>query len=77
MLSVLGPEASEWKNPMSGHSRKLMFVPVATYPLEHELMFSSKCSEKQHGLSEVVPAGFRYVTSGKSYNFSRPQFPHL
>jgi len=65
------------KTHVSGHSHKLMFVPIATYPLEHELMFSSKCSEEQHGLVEVVPIGFRYVTSGKSYNLSRPQFPHL
>lgn len=77
MLSVLGPEASEWKNPVSGHSHKLMFVPVATYPLERELMCFSKCSEKQHGLGEGVPAGFEYVTSGRSCTLSRPQFPHL
>lgn len=63
------------KTHVSGHSHKLMFAPVATYPLGHELMFSSKCSEKKHGSGEVVPAG--YVMSGKSYNFSRPQFLHL
>lgn len=77
MLSVLEPELLNGKTHVSGHSHKLMFVPVATYPPEHELMLSSKCSEKQRGLGEVMSAGFRYVTSGKSHNLSRPQFPHL
>lgn len=62
---------------MSGHSHKLIFVPVATYPLVHELMLPSKCSVKQHGLGEVVSAECRYVTLGKLHNFSWPRFSHL